>query len=203
MAVDVDVHPDPRVQRVLEQLREAEILQGVDRVRPALHERTIIVMNALVLDMTYDRVMTHDELRLGGDRIDQAWARAGVLPERPADLRQAFPDLFGSPDTAERALTKSKEDISHRAGSDVWDAPEYNYRRLTQRGRPARVRIAPWVANPRATLEDLVGPIREFAVLHRDVGEQQSLQGPAEHAAREPTSLAREWTADEAAEPAR
>jgi hypothetical protein len=109
MPIEVDVHPDPRVQRVIEQIREAEVLQTVDRVRPVFEHRVVVVMNHLVLDLTYDRVVSHRDLVAGGDKIDQAWALKHVLPESPADLHEAFPGLFGSVDTAKRALQASRQ----------------------------------------------------------------------------------------------
>jgi hypothetical protein len=173
MPVEVDVHPDPRVQRFIEQLREAEIIHAVDRVRPVLNRRRIIVLNQLVLDLTYDRVMTHAELIQGGDRIDQAWATAGVLPETPGDLMKAFPKLFGSEDTAKRAMKKSRWlNAGGTSGDSPWNARTALYRRENQRGKDARVRFASWVIDPRAALESLIGPVRNFRILPDDIGQQ-------------------------------
>ena len=44
--VHIDVHPDPRVQRVIEQIREAGSLQNLDRVRPIYNHRTLVPMRA-------------------------------------------------------------------------------------------------------------------------------------------------------------
>ena len=44
----VDVHPDPRCQAVLEQIREAEIVQAVDRVRPIFNRRTVYLLTDIV-----------------------------------------------------------------------------------------------------------------------------------------------------------
>jgi hypothetical protein len=161
--VEVEVHPDRRVQRVLEQLREAEILQSIDRVRPVFNRRDVIVMNELVLDLSYDRVLSHQDLVAGGDRVDRAWSLTGVLPETPADLVRAFPHLFGSVDTAARALRESREKGGQTLkGYSIWDLPVFFYRRYGQRGRMARARIAPWHADPRAALEAVIGPVKEF-----------------------------------------
>src|SRR5688500_11666153 len=40
--VAVEVHPDPRCQELLEQVREAEIIQAADRVRPIFNERSLV-----------------------------------------------------------------------------------------------------------------------------------------------------------------
>ncbi|MFC7695040.1 hypothetical protein ACFQY5_41230 [Paeniroseomonas aquatica] len=58
--VEVDIHPDPRVQRVLELYRERESEQGGDRLR-AIHNpeaKLLYVVCNLPLDMTVDRVIT-------------------------------------------------------------------------------------------------------------------------------------------------
>jgi hypothetical protein len=55
--VEVHVHPDPRCQAVLEQVREAEIAQAIDRVRPVFNRRRIILLTNLPLDVTVDRTM--------------------------------------------------------------------------------------------------------------------------------------------------
>ena len=41
---EVEVHPEPRCQAMLEQVREAEIAQAIDRVRPVFNRRRIIVL---------------------------------------------------------------------------------------------------------------------------------------------------------------
>ena len=103
--IGVDVHPDPRCQRVLEQIRESGVTQDLDRVRPVYNRRTLVALNQLVLDLTYDRVLSHRDLVAGGSRIDRVLQRTdGVLPLAPAVLASLFPDIFGSTRTAERAL---------------------------------------------------------------------------------------------------
>ena len=61
----VVVHPDPRVQAVLEQIREAEIVQAIDRVRPVFNRRRIILLTSIPVDITVDQVRTWRELRHG------------------------------------------------------------------------------------------------------------------------------------------
>jgi hypothetical protein len=90
----VQVHPDPRCQELLEQVREAEIVQAIDRVRPIFNHRKVFVLNNLPLDLTVDRAMTWSELRPG--KFAKAYARHGVLPLSPGDLTRCFPDLWKS-----------------------------------------------------------------------------------------------------------
>jgi len=104
--VEVEVHPDPRVQDVLEQIREHEVVQGIDRVRPIFNRRTIVAMNSLVLDITYDRVLTHAELVDDGTSLERAYRRTGILPLNAAALHAAHPDLYVSAKAAEHVLAR-------------------------------------------------------------------------------------------------
>ena len=72
------VHFDPRCQAVLEQIREAEMVQAIDRVRPIFNHRKVFILNSLPLDLTVDRILTWSELRPGS--FAKAYARFGVLP---------------------------------------------------------------------------------------------------------------------------
>lgn len=79
--IDVFVHPDRLTQAVLEQIREAEAVQAVDRVRAIWQSgREIILLNNLSLDVTYDRCLTGNQIWRGGNRFDVALNRFPVLP---------------------------------------------------------------------------------------------------------------------------
>ena len=102
--VEVAVHPDPRVQAMLEQIREAEVIQAIDRTRAVWHRREVVALDSLVLDLTYDRCPSHRDLVAGGSRVERAWAAEGVIPLGSADLHKAHPDLFCSPSAARESL---------------------------------------------------------------------------------------------------
>ena len=98
--VEVQVHPDTRCQAMLEQIREAEIAQAIDRVRPVFNRRRIIVLTNFALDLTVDHALTWPELRPG--KFAHAFARHGVLPLSAGDLCRCFPDLWQVENAAER-----------------------------------------------------------------------------------------------------
>jgi hypothetical protein len=100
--IEVQVHFDARCQTVLEQIREAEMVQAIDRVRPVFNRRKIFVLNNLPLDLTVDRALTWSELRPG--KFVLAFAREGVLPLSARDLGHCFPDLWRSEKAAADAL---------------------------------------------------------------------------------------------------
>ena len=91
---EAQVHFYPRCQAMLEQIREAEMVQAIDRVRPIFNHRKVFVLNNLPLDLTVDRAMTWPELR--PSKFANAYARHGVLPLSPGDLTHCFPTC-GSP----------------------------------------------------------------------------------------------------------
>jgi hypothetical protein len=169
---------------MLEQVREAEIAQAVDRVRPVFNRRRIIVLTSLALDLTVDRALPWPELRPG--KFAHAFARRGVLPLSAGDLAKAFPDLWPSENTAKVALTRSgltgyKPQIIYSFGlCTQLDRPplQARYRRQNQKGPAAQALIRADLEDPRAALEGLVGELVEF---HLD----RPPASPAEASARE------------------
>ena len=96
-AVSVEVHPDSRVQVLLEQIRESESTQAIDRLR-LIHcpevKRVIILCN-IPLDITVDQLLPWKDLVSGGTPLAQAWERHdGVMPLNARYLCEEFPHLF-------------------------------------------------------------------------------------------------------------
>jgi hypothetical protein len=168
--VEVQVHPDPRCQAMLEQVREAEIVQAVDRVRPVFNRRKIIVLTSLALDLTVDQVMPWSELRPG--KFAHAFARHGVLPLSAGDLCRGFPDLWPTKKEAENAVgyatrntLNSPNKIPIGGFQGVFqELLRGTYRRKGQRGPLANVVVGADLPDPRSVLEGLVGELVEFHV---------------------------------------
>jgi hypothetical protein len=133
--IEVPVHPDPRVQDVLELVREDELLQAFDRTRPVWHRRQAILLNDLCLDVTYDAVYSHKHLVAGGNPIERAFLVTGIVPLSPEDLHHAHPAIFRTPKAAEHALRNYPINPKERS---VWDCGVVSYRRVGQRGPEAR-----------------------------------------------------------------
>lgn len=101
--VEVVRHPDPRVQAILEQLREGESQQAIDRLRlvHAATPKRVYLLSNIALDIDVDQVVTWDEMMNGGGRIEQAWnTLQGVMPLAPAWLATQFPHLWKTVDAA-------------------------------------------------------------------------------------------------------
>lgn len=159
----VPVHPDPRCQEMLEQVREAEIVQAVDRVRPVFNRRRVILLTNLPLDITVDRVVPWQDLQ--PSRFAVAFARHGVLPLSPRDLTEVFPDLWGSAEAAKKDLLRHPETGDKaQIRTSIWGLSPINcsYRRIDQRGPVARALVRADLSQPRRALEALVGPLSMF-----------------------------------------
>jgi hypothetical protein len=108
--VRVRIHPDRRVQAVVEQIREAEMVQAIDRLR-LIHsprKKTVIILCNIPLDIPVDELVTWREL-VGDNRLaaaleicdENGWE---ALPLEPAELTRLFPELWGTDKAAERWL---------------------------------------------------------------------------------------------------
>jgi hypothetical protein len=98
LGVDVNVHADPGVQALVEQLREGESLQAIDRLRHvhSVTIKTVIVLSSIPLDIDVDETRTWAEI-MHGTRLERAWERlSGVMPLNPAWLAGHFPDLWAT-----------------------------------------------------------------------------------------------------------
>ena len=114
----VSYHPDKRVYAVLKSLREAESIQAVDRLR-LIHRKApanvYLFCNIPLPGIAVDRLVTWDEYRSGGSRIEQLLMIADsegwdVISLKPHELAQRFPTLWQTQKAAEQWATKNPPD---------------------------------------------------------------------------------------------
>lgn len=107
--VDVEVHPDIRVQAVLEQIRESESLQALDRLR-LIHcsePKLVVILSNIPLDVDVDELLTWDEL-IHGSRIDRALRLAGsVFPLSQTWLAAKFPQFWKTSAAAKKDVQRT------------------------------------------------------------------------------------------------
>lgn len=118
--VAVSYHPEARADRVLRQVREAELMQAIARVRP-VHRGAdvpcqVVVLSNVPLPVEVDRLAAWAELV--PDRFDMA-RLAGFVPAKSGDIADAYPDLFSSAAVVRKAASRRAArafgcDISHK-----------------------------------------------------------------------------------------
>ena len=112
--VEVDVHPDPRVQRVLELKRERETLQAIDRTRLVHADKIkdIYILCKLPLDLDVDRLEGFtDLLNGGGTRLERAYLRSQRgLPLVAGRISTLWPDLYPSEMSAKLSTFRELKD---------------------------------------------------------------------------------------------
>jgi hypothetical protein len=153
------VHPDRRVQQVVEMSRENAMGQGLDRLRLIYRKadrpaRVLVVSNLPVPGLVVDRLMTLDDMLAGGTIWERAFARmpGGVLPLSAEWLARSLPDLFTSRRTAEREVGNYKPPNANR--DTYWRMAVY---RTAGQRRWSKALIRPDVADARAELIRLLG----------------------------------------------
>ncbi|MDA9982671.1 hypothetical protein N9H39_08040 [Gammaproteobacteria bacterium] len=163
VGVNVVVHPDPRVQRLLEHIREKESLQAIDRSRLVHSEniKRVILLSNLPLDLTVDELVSWKELMSGGGKLEQAWDQLnGVMPLSQTFLSKKFPQLFSTKDKAKGFLKK----FSQKGGkpnnitiSNSTLLSEYGYRLKGKAGKNIRCLSEYGPAQTKKELEKLHG----------------------------------------------
>ncbi len=166
------VHPDPRVQGLLEQIREQEIEQAMDRLRLIhnMEPKTIYLLNNIVLDVPIDTSLRWSELRQGGSKIQRALERVEksrfAFPLSATELARLHPDLWSTANAAKSYLREH--------GGNKWVKTQINiylendplisveYRRPGQRGRPSKALVRADLEDPRSALEAVVGPFQSM-----------------------------------------
>ena len=113
--VNVAVHPDPRVQAVVEQAREAEMVQAIDRLRLIHNERrkTVYILCNIPLDLPVDELVTWKQL-IGDRRLIDALAECDergwdALPLAAREMCRLFPRLWVTRKAAERWIAKNPQ----------------------------------------------------------------------------------------------
>lgn len=109
-AVKVQVHPDERVQSMLEQVRECESLQAIDRLRmlrphPQLKKRNVFILCSIPLDITIDNLWNWSAFN---EIIDLVNELGGIVPMNAEHLLEASKKIE-SKKTAKRRIKSIKE----------------------------------------------------------------------------------------------
>lgn len=151
----VVTHPDPDCDRVIRQVREAEVMQAIDRVRGVYNQRTLILLNDLALPLAIDNEVEALELLptvdgvapykpQGRNRLAEALdAASGVIPLTPALMVLCCPEVWPTEGSAKVWINRYLEQAE--AMPDI-RVVSYVFGNL--RGRPRRALVRSNVASP-------------------------------------------------------
>jgi len=108
--VSVQFHPDKRVQLLLEQIRESESLQSMDRLRllrPHKYgQRNVYLFSSVPLEIPIDNLFSWTQLQKLVDLLNEA---KGIIPLNPKHLMEKCPKTATSKATAERLIKELKD----------------------------------------------------------------------------------------------
>ena len=144
-AIVVQVHPDPRVQALVEQTREREIEQMAGRLRLVHrdHPARVLLLTNLPTALPVDRFTTWEGIM--PDRMEQAIMRGrGVLPLSYAELARAHPDLWATAKEAEHWLARKGPQVPIR--ELYWNVGTLSVATLVSYRRPGQRRGSPHLA---------------------------------------------------------
>lgn len=172
VGVNVNVHPDPRIQILLELIRECETLQGIDRLR-LIHgdKKPVFLFSNLVLDITVDHLISWKELVAGTTKLSEVWEQLdGVMPLTPDWLSEKFSTIFPNEGSAKEHLKiigKQVGAISNSISiSEVTHLAMYQYTLSAQSGSPRKC-VSMWPKKEtKQKLEVLMGkPVEKIEIV--------------------------------------
>jgi hypothetical protein len=174
--IAVNFHPNAWADRVLKQIRDAEIVQAVDRIRPIFKDQPIeiILLSPVAVDLTVDQVIAWKDWRRGGTRIERALKQARVIPLSGREAARLLPDIWADKRSADRDL-KSDVLLGQTVNRTFYlqNAPirigtVATYRAEAEPGKRShehKALIAAPTDQARAVLEALTGPLRHFEII--------------------------------------
>jgi hypothetical protein len=167
-AAPVEYHPDPLCAALLTQIREAELIQAIDRAR-LVHRASdrlckVLVLTNVVLPLTVHQLSTWDALI--PDRFTRAAWRGPAVPASYGELARVFPDLWPSAGAVEQDYRRSTpyESLIVLLLGKRRGLKRVEYRLPQQRG-PWTSGLVAAAADPRAALVSVVGPVAAFRLV--------------------------------------
>jgi len=105
--VETRVFSDSRVEAVHQQIREAESIQAIARLRLVHNKqrKRVFILSNVPLEIPVDQLVRFEDLM--PDRLEFEFLKAGNIPLTPLGLLKLRPDLAGSEDTVRKMLKRS------------------------------------------------------------------------------------------------
>lgn len=133
--VEVPAFTDPRIEAVHAQLREAETIQAIERLRlvRANRPKRVLILSNLPLPIPVHQVCRWDELM--PDALDEILAETGFVTLSPTHLYALQPNRFKSLDAAKKALQRWTAHLGYQDSLYRGSLLEVTYRFLKD-GKP-------------------------------------------------------------------
>ena len=174
--VKVAYHPNAWADRVLRSIRDTEIEQTIDRIRPIFKDRPIeiILLSSVAVDLTVDQVVSWSQFRQGGTRVERALKTARIVPLSGREAARLVPEVWANRTTAQEdlseagllAISLNRETYLQILPIRIGVVATYKTEVETgKRSREQTVLIAAPPHEARAILERRTGALREFQVL--------------------------------------
>ncbi|WP_147298881.1 hypothetical protein [Rhodosalinus sediminis] len=106
--VYVPCFSDPRIEAIHAQIREAETMQALGRLRlvHSPYRKRLFLLSNLPVEVSVDRLLAFDNLM--PDRLEMELLRKGHVPLTPVGLMKMRPDLVTSEEQAKKLLQRSR-----------------------------------------------------------------------------------------------
>jgi hypothetical protein len=105
----IDYHPEPRVQQLLELVRERLSVQAVDRLRLVHRKKAataIILCSVPLPGLIPDKLAPASRILDGGSKFERALGWGGFLTSNPRVLAACYPELWPTRKGAEQDIAK-------------------------------------------------------------------------------------------------
>lgn len=174
--VSIMTHPDPIVEKVLHQMREAELAQALDRIRLIHNQepKEVFLLNEIAVDVTVDKIIQWRDFWPGGTRVDRASKDFGFVPLNGREATLLLPSIWSNHETANKDL-KPLRLVSDQVYEELlYTNPDskilchVRYKRSVQKPQRAHWREAIVFspgAEAQAVLERVAGKLGGFEVL--------------------------------------
>jgi len=107
-AITLPSFSDPRIEAVQKQIREAETVQAIARLRLvwADYQKRVFLLSNLPVEMPVDHLIKFNDLM--PDRLEMELIKKGDLPLTPLGLEKMRPDLELSKEAIKKLVQRSK-----------------------------------------------------------------------------------------------
>ena len=164
--VQVEIHPDPRCQRLVELRRESETVQALDRLRLLRRDTAakVYVLSNIPCDFEVDELVERAKLLGDDDKVDFLMIALGVMPLGGAHLYKMVsiwgPDYWPSENAASCWLKRVKSkgvDLALRTMCVDDPLSTVSYRLKGQSGSDCRALVDARVKDVKALIERALG----------------------------------------------